>query len=86
LDTLLEVDELHAIQWVPGDGRWEPMQWIPLLKKIQAHKKSIFCYASADSVIPLIKELRGEGLCICTGTATEDDARRLIEDVERLYR
>ena len=86
LDTLLSVDELHAIQWVPGDGHWEPMQWVPLLKKIQAKKKSVWCAAPAGAVVPLIKELRGEGLCICTGAASEDEADRLIEDVEKLYR
>jgi len=86
LDALLAVDELHAIQWVPGDGNWEPMQWIPVLQKIQAHKKSVWCFAPADAVIPVLKELEPNGLCICTGAAAEDDAKRLIENVEKLYR
>ena len=86
LDTLLEVEEIDAFQWVPGEGRMEIMQWVPLLQKMQARKKSVLCYTSPDAVIPLIKELRSEGLCICAGTRTEDDARRLIESVERLYR
>jgi len=85
LDTLLDVGEINAFQWVPGDGQWEPMQWIPLLQKMQARKKSVFCYAPFDAVVPIIKELRPEGLCISTYAATEDDARRLIENVERLY-
>jgi len=85
LDTLLAIDELHGFQWVPGEGRTEIMQWIPLLKKMQEHKKSVLCYTSPDKVLPLIKELKSEGLCICTGTETEDDARRLVDSVMRLY-
>ena len=86
LDTLLEVEDIDAFQWVPGDGHWEALQWVPLLQKIQARKKSVFCYVSEDAVIPVLKELRPEGLCICTSAASEDGARRLIESVERASR
>ena len=86
LDTLLELDELHAFQWAAGDGHWEPMQWVPLLRKMQAHKKSVLCYAPANAVIPLIKELRGEGLCIWTFAGNEDEAKQLIDNVERVYK
>jgi len=86
LDTLLDIDELHAFQWIPGDGRWEALQWLPVMQKMQARRKSVFCYASPDEVIPLLRELRPEGLCISTNTASEDEARRLVERVERMYK
>ena len=85
LDTLLAIDELQAFQWVPGEGHTEIMQWIPLLRKMQANKKSVLCYTSPDKVLPVIRELKSEGLCICTWSANEDEARRLIDSVERVY-
>ena len=85
LGALLAVDEINAFQWVPGDGHWEPMQWIPLLQEMQAHKKAVWCYAPPDAVIPVMKRLKPEGLCICTNAATEDGARRLVDEVKRLY-
>jgi len=86
LDMLLNTKEIHAIQWVAGDGHWAPMQWVPLLQKIQAHKKAVYCYSPPELVVPLAKELKGEGLCIHTWPDNEDAAKRLIEDVAKLYR
>jgi hypothetical protein len=85
LDTLLSLDELQAIQWVPGDGRTEIMQWLPLIKKIQDKKKSILVYATPEEVMALLKEVRPEGLCISTGCKSEGDARKLIESINKMF-
>lgn len=86
LDTLLDVKEINAIQWLPGAGREEITQWIPLLQKMQSRKKSVLCYADVQAIPRLLKELRPEGLCICAWVAGEDDARRLCDDVAKMYR
>ena len=67
LDTLLGLPELHAIQWVPGAGNEEIMQWIPLLQGIQNSGKGVQVHCRPEEVEPLMKEVRPEGLCIVTG-------------------
>jgi hypothetical protein len=88
LDTLLDIKELHAIEWVAGDGT--PGQhmikpWVPLLKKIQAAKKSFTYYVHSDQVLPALRELRGEGMCINTRAGSEDEARELLQAADRMY-
>lgn len=85
LDSILAVKEVNAIQWVPGAGREPIMQWVDLVNKIQENKKAVLCYAEPECVIPFIKEVHSEGLCIQTYAESEDEARALIEKVERLY-
>jgi 5-methyltetrahydrofolate--homocysteine methyltransferase len=83
LDTLLDLPELHAIQWVPGAGREEIMQWVPVIQRIQERSKAIVVYSPADQVEALLREIRPEGLCIGTWCASESDGRRLLERVGR---
>lgn len=86
LDTLLSLPELQAIQWMPGDGKFEVMQWVPLIKKIQESRKSVQVYATPEEIIPLLKEVSLKGLCISTNCNSESEANRLIENVEKLLR
>ena len=81
LDTLLDVPELHAIQWVPGWGREAMSEWIPLLSRIQLSGKNIVVSVRQHDVDLLLDELRPEGLCIQTHCPTEDDARALLDRV-----
>ena len=85
LDTLLSVDEITAFQWVPGAGREKIMQWTPLINKMQASGKSVLVYTSPDEVLPLLKEVSPEGLCIQTYTSGEDEAKKLIDSVSALF-
>jgi len=85
LDTLLDLPELHAIQWVPGAGHTEILQWIPLIKKIQSKNKNLVLFARADEVFTLLKEVEPEGLCIDVRVETEDEARTLISQVSNLF-
>lgn len=85
LDTLLDLPELQSIQWVPGDGRTEILQWVPLIQKIHSKKKAAYVFATPGEVLPLLKEVRPEGLCISVRCESESSARRLIETVEKLF-
>ena len=87
LDTLLDLKEINAIQWVPGEGNGNTAQWVPLVQKILSKKKGVLCYTSADEVIPFLKDVgQGVGICIHTWAASEDAAKRLCEDVAKLYK
>ena len=48
LDALLEIDNIRAIQWVPGAGKEELKQWYELLQKILAAGKSCQVFARPD--------------------------------------
>jgi hypothetical protein len=85
LDTLLDLPELQSFQWVPGDGRTEILQWVPLIQKIQSKKKAVFLNATPLEVLPLLKEVHPEGLCISVRCENESSARRLIETVAKQF-
>jgi hypothetical protein len=86
LDTLLGLPELHAVQWVQGEGPHKPiLSWVPLLRQIQAHGKSLQVLCEPEEVEPLLREIRPEGLAIRTHCRTEAAARQLIERVARYY-
>ena len=64
LDALLEIDKLKAIQWVPGAGKEEIAQWIPLIRKVLDSGKSIQIFARADEVETVVQQVGCKGLLI----------------------
>jgi hypothetical protein len=50
LDTILEISELDAIQWVPGAGHEGFSRWIAVYQKIQAAGKRIFVYCDVTDL------------------------------------
>jgi hypothetical protein len=86
LDRLLEIPELHAIQWVPGSGHEEVLQWIPLVRRIQQAGKGVQVFADARDIPALLGEVSACGLCILTACASEAEARDLLDEVTCLSR
>jgi hypothetical protein len=86
LDTLLSLEKLHGIQWVPGHGKPSPLQWIELYQKIQKAGKGLQIGCSANEVIPLCEALDPQGVQLSTGGLDEDSSRALIKEVERIYK
>ncbi|RLC76355.1 MAG: hypothetical protein DRI61_13455 [Chloroflexi bacterium] len=84
MDTILETPEIDAIQWAPGAGREEIMQWIPVIKKVQERGKAILVYTTPEEIEPLLREVSPKGLFISTGCATESEGRKLLERVAKL--
>jgi hypothetical protein len=83
LDLLLTVPEIQAIQWVPGAGRDEILQWVPLIRRIQKAGKAVQVYASPAEIPALLGEVSACGLCICASCASEPEARELLDLVDR---
>lgn len=85
LDMLLDIPKIDAIQWVPGDGQPEAIEWIPMLKRIRSKGKSLFIYSSAKNVEGILKELSPEGLYIHVNDLFEDEgsADDFIRHVEK---
>ena len=83
LDLLLAIPALNAIQWVPGSGHDEILQWVPIIKKIQTMKKSVQVYVRPCEVLPLLDEVSGEGLCMTTHCGSADEADQLLAAVQK---
>jgi len=83
VDALLELEDLRAVQWVPGAGNPEPIEWIPLLRKIQEAGRALVLHVRAEDVPRALRELRPEGLMMKTSCASEEEGRELVRYVEK---
>ncbi len=86
LDTLLAVEDLEAIQWMPGAGNFPITKWLPLLKRIQAGGKRFIVHCEPNEVEEILRELSSRGMILQTQTKTEDEARELIRNIARWTR
>jgi hypothetical protein len=66
LDRILSIPEIHAIQWVQGVGDDLPiMQWLPVLKRIQAAGKGVIVDLQLAELEPFIGAMKPDGLYLC---------------------
>lgn len=81
LDRILAVPRIQAIQWVHGVGADAPiMQWLHVIKKIQAAGKGVIVDLQLHELEPFIASTRPEGLYLCIPapeSAQPDILRRL---------
>jgi hypothetical protein len=64
LDRLLEVPEIHAIQWVPGAGHDYWAEWIEVYQRIQRKKKALCISLPAQDLNRLFESLDPRGVWI----------------------
>ena len=82
LDALLELEDLDALQWVPGDGAPPAVEWSPMLRKVQEAGKGIVFSIAAKDVPRALRELRPEGLLMKVWCASEEEGRDLLRYLE----
>ena len=83
LDHILEIKEINAIQWVQGMGADMPiMQWVPLIKKIQAAGKSLVIDLQLDELEDFIASVHPEGILLCID-ASENIQPDIIKRIEK---
>jgi len=83
LDFILSVKEINAIQWVQGMGDDTPiMQWIPLIKKIQAAGKSLVIDLQPEELDDFMSSVRPEGILLCIA-ADQSAQPEIIKRVEK---
>lgn len=86
IDDILAIKGIDVIQWVPGAGQPRSIEWMDLLKKIQAAGKGLWIYDwSAEEIVAHCKELKPEGLLFSLGVQTPKQADELIQKVKNLY-
>lgn len=78
LDSLLEIENLRAVQWVPGAGQEIMAKWHGLVKRILASGKSVQVYCTPEELAPLIDEVGPDRLLVTVNGLTEDNLR-LVE-------
>ncbi|MCC7354122.1 MAG: hypothetical protein IT330_10225 [Anaerolineae bacterium] len=83
LDYLLELPQIKAIQWVPGDGALPMTRWLPVLKRIQAAGKSMCLSVEAWEVEIILAELSARGVLMQTWVQSEEEARELLKKTAR---
>ncbi len=84
LDALLAIDRLGGIQWVPGANSGPMLQWVPVLRRIQAAGKLLHLSVGPEEVGPILRELAPEGLCLATSVGTIEEAEGLLHLATRL--
>ena len=62
LDSLLEIKELNAIQWVYGAGRGVASDWLHVYKRCQAAGKGIQLHIGFDELDTIASNLKPEGV------------------------
>jgi hypothetical protein len=67
IDALLEVPDIQAIQFTPGEGSPSALAWVPMFKKIQERGKSLYVFCPADEVLEFSAALDPKGLAIVPG-------------------
>lgn len=89
LDALLELADLKAIQWTPGEGQppTSSPRWLPFYRRIQdAGKCLILPCVTIDEVESLLSTLSSRGLLIATYAADERECRNLLASVAKWTR
>jgi len=83
LDRILAVPEIHAIQWAQGVGDDLPiLQWLPLIKRIQAAGKSVLVDLQLSELEPFINAMNPNGLYLCIA-ASEEIQPDILKRLER---
>lgn len=83
LDKLLELPEINAIQWVQGMGTDTPiMQWVSLIKKVQAAGKSLVIDLKVSELNAFMSEVSPKGIFLCIDTDL-DTQEEIIKRVQK---
>lgn len=84
LDSLLAIPEIKGIQWIPGAGKGDWSDWIPILKKIQDAGKLTQIWGDGAMLDKIVAGLgSGKGIMMCSGWDTAH--RREAESLLRKY-
>jgi len=84
LDSLLEIPELNAIQWVSGAGHGRASDWLRLYRKCQAAGKGLQIGLGVDELDTFIENLKPEGLWLGVwGVKDREHAEAVLRQAEQ---
>ena len=73
LDTILDIPELDAVQWVPGAKREGFAKWVPVYQKIQSAGKGILVYCEVSDLELVMQTLKPQGLALAISNVPDRD-------------
>ena len=84
LDSILSIEELDALQFVPGAGNEGFAQWVPVYQRAQAAGKAIEVFCTLDEIDHIIDVLDPHGLYLWVeGVPSVEAADGLLDKLER---
>lgn len=84
LDSLLQIKELNAIQWVYGAGRGRASDWLDVYRKCQAAGKGIQLHVFPDELGAIMENLKPEGVWLgISGIEDVESAAAIIRKVSK---
>ena len=85
LDRLLEIPEIHAIQWIPGAGQDYWADWIEIYQRIQRKKKALCLSLPAKDLNLLFETLDPRGVWISgvSGISNEQEAEVALYKISK---
>lgn len=88
LDLLLAIPNLHAVQWVYGDGHEPATRWIDVYRRIQAAGKSSQIYVDTPQqsldILQALGSPRGLWFCVGRPFDTRASADAFLRDIAAL--
>jgi hypothetical protein len=70
---------LHALSYVPGAGRGAHIDYLDLLKRVQAGGKAVQVYGTPQEIQFMHRELDPRLVLYCTSTETPSEAEQLLD-------
>ena len=87
LDHLLDMDEIHAIQWSRGvhDPPYDDEAWLPVYRRITERGKGLLLHeVRPDHIEWLVSRLPAERLAMNVMCESEEEARELLSRYGRV--
>jgi hypothetical protein len=83
LDTLLDIGQLDAIQFVYGDGARPASRWMHVFKRIQDGGKNLHITVEPWEVDAFMENLRPEGVMLQMEAASCEEADAVLKKIAR---
>ena len=85
LERLAKIPGLRVIQWMPGAGEAESVDWTPLYKKILALGKGLILNGSAADVANMRREFGSKDIAFNVwGIQSRAEAEDFLDDMEKI--
>lgn len=79
IDALLEVPDIQAIQFTPGEGTPSALAWLEMFRKVQAKGRSLFIMCPSAEAVEVRKALKPEGLALLATDAKAESIDAVFE-------
>lgn len=86
LDRIMDVPNLHAIQWVPGPAEKDWKRWVRVYRDVQARGKSFIATVPPAEIEEFTTVFPPEGAWLSTHVADADEADAVLRVVNRWSR